>query len=138
LAAVLAAAPEGSRVVHCCAPDVPVELLVAAGADAVALDASLLSADRFDAIGETIEGGTSLWLGVLPSTDAPIGRSIGLDTARDPIRRLWSELGFPRAELAERLVATPACGLAGASPEYARRVLKVLRDVGRWLSDTDD
>jgi hypothetical protein len=33
------------------------------------------------------------------------------------------------------VVATPACGLAGATPAYARRVLSVLRNAGRWLRD---
>ena len=33
------------------------------------------------------------------------------------------------------VVPTPACGLAGATPAYVRRVLAVLRDVGRSLLD---
>ena len=40
-----------------------------------------------------------------------------------------------RSELAERLVPTPSCGLAGATPRYARRVFEVLREVGGWLRD---
>jgi methionine synthase II (cobalamin-independent) len=134
LRTVLAAAPEGARVVHCCAADVPVALLQAAGADALAVDAALLKPEQFDALAEAVDAGVSLWLGVLPSTDAPIT----LDTAREPIRRLRSDLGFARRELADRLVATPACGLAGASAGQVRRVLSMLRDVGRWLREEDD
>jgi methionine synthase II (cobalamin-independent) len=134
LSRVLAAAPDGARAVHCCAADVPIGLLRGAGADAIAIDAALLRADQYDAVGEALDAGVSLWLGVLPSTDTPIT----LDTAREPIRRLWSALGFARAELPERLVPTPACGLAGASPAYVRRVFAVLRDVGAWLLDEDD
>jgi methionine synthase II (cobalamin-independent) len=130
---VLAAAGEGNRVVHCCAADAPISLFRDAGADAIALDGSLVSGDQFDALGEALDAGTSLWLGVLPTTD----RAITLDTAREPLRRLWSELGFPRGELARRVVPTPACGLAGASPEYVRRVLSVLRDAGNWLLDEE-
>ncbi|MCU1659255.1 MAG: hypothetical protein JWO57_3911, partial [Pseudonocardiales bacterium] len=49
--------------------------------------------------------------------------------------RLWRTLGFPDSELAASVVPTPACGLAGASPDYARRALSVLRDVGGRLRD---
>jgi len=58
---------------------------------------------------------------------------ITLDTARDPIRQLWNALGFPIGQLAASVVPTPACGLAGASPAYVRRVLSLLRDTGRSL-----
>lgn len=127
---VLAVGPEGGRVVHCCADGVPIPLLQRAGADAVAVDAALLGED-FDPLGEAVDAGLALWLGVVPSTDA----AISLDSGRDPIRGLWSTLGFPRAQLAAAVVPTPACGLAGASPDYVRRALRVLRDVGRSLLD---
>jgi methionine synthase II (cobalamin-independent) len=130
---VLAAAPEGGRVVHCCAGGVPLDLLREAGADAIAVDAALLTTALYDALGSAVDAGVSLWLGVLPSTDA----AITLDTAREPVRRLWRELGFAEGELAEHVVATPACGLAGASTAYARRVLAVLRDAGRALRELD-
>jgi len=134
LRGVLAAAPEGARAVHCCAAGVPITLLRDAGADALAVDASQLTPAQYDPLGEAMDAGMSLWFGVLPTTDAPIT----LDTAREPIRRLWAELGFAPAELPLRLVPTPACGLAGATPAYARRVLSVLRDTGAWLRDEDD
>jgi methionine synthase II (cobalamin-independent) len=128
---VLAVAAPGARLVHCCAADVPIGLLRSAGADAVSLDAGLLDTSHYDALGEAVDGGTSLWLGVLPSADA----TITLDTAREPVRRLWAELGFAPDQLAASVVLTPTCGLAGASPAYVRRVLSVLRDVGKHLQD---
>jgi hypothetical protein len=131
LGEVLSVVPEGARVVHCCAAGAPIALLRGAGADAIALDAARLPAG--DALGEALEAGTSLWLGVVPGTDA----TITLDDAREPIRKLWRELGFADSDLAGSVVPTPACGLAGASPDYARRALTVLRDVGRWLHDLD-
>jgi Cobalamin-independent synthase, Catalytic domain len=128
LRVVLGVAAEGGRVVHCCADDVPLTLLRAAGADAVSLDASLLGRDSYDALGEAVQAGLSLWLGVT-------GAGGTLDDARAAIRRLWSELGFPRADLAAVIVPTPTCGLARATPEEVRRVLAVLRDVGKSLLD---
>ncbi len=128
---VLSVAPQGGRVVHCCAAGAPITLLGAAGADAISLDASRLGEADNDAVGEAVEAGGSLWLGVLPGTDA----AITLDAAREPIRRLWKALGFPPERLAQSVVPTPACGLAGASPAYVRRTLAVLRDTGKALLD---
>jgi methionine synthase II (cobalamin-independent) len=133
LRSVLAAAPAGSRVVHCCASEVPFEVLRSGGADALAVDAARLTVSHYDALGEAVDAGLSLWLGVLPSTDAPV--SFG--AARDRLRDLWSALGFPRAQLPDRLVATPSCGLAGASDAHARAVLKALQDLGKWLVDAE-
>lgn len=123
--------PAGGRVVHCCAADVPIALLRDAGADAVAVDASLLTAAHNDTLGEAVDAGTSIWLGVLPTVDT----TITLDGARDPIRKLWRELGFPLSRIATSVVPTPACGLAGATSSYVRRALSILRDTGRSLLD---
>jgi Cobalamin-independent synthase, Catalytic domain len=126
---VLAVVPARWRVVHCCAADAPITLLRGAGADAISLDKSQpLSSD---ALGEAVEAGTSLWLGVVPGTDA----QISLNTAREPVHKLWRELGFADEQLATSVVPTPACGLAGASPGYVRRALSVVRDVGRSFRD---
>jgi hypothetical protein len=36
---------------------------------------------------------------------------------------LWLRIGLPAAGLAEQVVITPACGLAGATADYARAAL---------------
>jgi methionine synthase II (cobalamin-independent) len=128
---ILTLVPEGARVVHCCASDVPIEMLRAAGANALSLDASVLTQADYDQLGAAADAGTSLWLGVLPAVDA----AIGLDTARDPILRIWQALGFPLDRLGESVVPTPACGLAGASLDYVRRALPILRDAGRAIRE---
>jgi hypothetical protein len=110
---------------------VPVTLLRHAGATAISLDASKLSTDRYDAVGEAVDAGVSLWLGVVPATDS----DISFDSTRDTVRRIWGELGFAARDAAGAVVVTPACGLAGASTGYVRRVLSVLRDTGRALLD---
>ncbi|MGH8860605.1 MAG: methionine synthase [Jatrophihabitantaceae bacterium] len=131
---VLSAGADGGRVVHCCADDVPIRLLRDAGADALSLDASRLPTSTYDELGEAVDAGLSLWLGVLPSTDA----AVSLDTARDAVRTLWSALGFARGDAAAAVVPTPSCGLAGATPRYVRRVLSLLRDTGAALLDDTD
>ena len=65
---------------------------------------------------------------------APRGKNRMVTSAE----RLWSALGFDPGRLAAAVVPTPACGLAGASPAYARRAMSLVRDVGRALLDLTD
>ena len=48
---------------------------------------------------------------------------------------LADRLGFDRSRLAELAVPTPTCGLAGASPEWARRAMTLSRELGRAFVD---
>jgi methionine synthase II (cobalamin-independent) len=110
---------EGARpVVHSCAPDVPVGLLAGAGFTAVSFDLSLARPD--DVWAETFEGGVDLWFGVVPSTEA--GRTSDKDLA-GRVRTFLDRFGFDVEQHSHRLVVTPTCGLAGASPQWAGRAL---------------
>ncbi|MDL4771760.1 MULTISPECIES: methionine synthase [Thermomonosporaceae] len=116
--------------VHCCAPGVPFALLRGAGAKAISVDLGRVPRRDDDAIGETIDAGVGLLLGVVPGTDAALP---SLQQTAAPVRALWQRLGFPAERLAGQAVMTPACGLAGASPRYAREALKRCRDTARML-----
>jgi methionine synthase II (cobalamin-independent) len=131
LAGLLSVLPAGARVVHCCAAEVPYRLLRAAGADALSVDAGLIADSQLDELAEHLDAGGSLWLGVLPGTDAPVS----LADTRATLRRLWDKLGFPAGLLAERVVVTPSCGLAGASPAYLRSAMAILRDTAKALAE---
>lgn len=115
--------------VHCCAPDVPVALLRSAGAVAVGLDLSLLT--DLDPLGEAIDAGMGLFAGAIP---AMATRPDAADAATR-IRQLWGKLGFPLADLPRRVVVTPACGLAGASPAGARALTTATREAARRVLD---
>jgi methionine synthase II (cobalamin-independent) len=122
--------------VHCCANDVPVQLIREAGADAISLDLIAVGGRLNDLLGEAVDADISLWLGVLPAlsgTGAPL-----FEQGRQRLERFWNELGFPRSQMADGVVVTPSCGLAGAEPSYARRVLAALRDLGGWMTEEDD
>ena len=43
-------------------------------------------------------------------------------------------LGLDPAEVGDRLVLTPACGLAGASPDWVRTALALLRTAAANLT----
>jgi hypothetical protein len=51
------------------------------------------------------------------------------------VRKVWRRLGFDPATLAQTVVVTPACGLAAATPAYARAALRRCRETGRALRD---
>lgn len=119
-------------VVHCCAVRPPVGLFRAAGAAAVSLDATLLAGMPTvfaDELGEAWDAGTSLFLGLVPSTGP--ARAPDLAALARPALELVDRLGFPRTLLAERAVPTPTCGLAGATPTWVRRALALARDLGK-------
>ena len=114
----------GARpVAHSCASDVPVALLAGAGFTAVSFDVGL--ADPDDSWSEAFESGTDLWPGVVPSTDADVtDADLG-----GRLERFFGRLGFDEDAYASRMVVTPTCGLAGASPAWARRALSLAQRV---------
>ncbi|MEU6642438.1 methionine synthase [Saccharomonospora sp. NPDC046836] len=119
-------------IVHCCAPRPPVALLRAAGAGALAIDATLLDGAPgalLDELGEAWDSGTELLLGLVPGV-AP-ATPPGLHDVAGPALRLVDRLGFNRAILGDRAVPTPVCGLAGATGEWLRRALSLTRDLGK-------
>ncbi|MEV1083574.1 methionine synthase [Streptomyces sp. NPDC050211] len=125
----------GPVVVHSCAPDVPFALLRRAGMTAISFDFSLLTERDDDAIGEAVEGGTRLFAGVVPGTDGPLSDPAGSVMG---VRTLWRRLGLSPALLAEAVTVTPSCGLAGASPDYARKALAHCVQAARSLADNPE
>jgi len=115
-------------VVHCCAPRVPMDLLRAAGATALSFDLGLVQ--DLDAVGTAVEGGTHLFLGVVPGTDAALAAP---KATASRVRAWWSELGFAADLLPAAVTLTPSCGLAGASQGYARAAMTHVREAANYL-----
>ncbi|WP_432082253.1 methionine synthase [Streptomyces sp. WAC 04229] len=122
-------------VVHSCAPDVPFALLRRAGVAGISFDFSLLTERDDDALGEAVESGTRLFAGVVPGTDGPLSDPAGSVMG---VRTLWRRLGLRPELLAEAVTVTPSCGLAGASPAYARRALAQCVRAARSLADNPE
>ena len=119
-------------VLHCCGPDVPLQVFRDSQAAAVSLDLSLLK--DLDPLGEAIEAGIGLFAGVVPT--APVGgRGPDAKQVAERVRSLWSKLGFPAEQLGRQVVVTPACGLAGAGFGYAKAALAACREAGRRLAE---
>ncbi|MZE81662.1 methionine synthase [Streptomyces xinghaiensis] len=132
---VFAAAGGAPVIVHSCAPDVPFALLRRAGAAGISFDFSLLTERDEEPIGEAVEGGTALFAGVVPGTDTALS-----DPALSVmgVRTLWRRLGLSPGSLATSVAVTPSCGLAGASPAYARSALAHCARAARSLADNPE
>jgi len=115
-------------VLHCCAARVPLDLFRAAGAGAVSFDLGLVQ--DLDAVGVAIEAGVHLLPGVVPGTDAALSTPKATGSR---VRAWWNELGFPVEQLAASVTLTPSCGLAGATPTYARAAMAHVREAAKYL-----
>lgn len=114
----------GALVLHCCAPQVPIDL--ASTFDVVSLDGSL-DQDQ-EALGAWLDVGRPIWWGINPTPD----RSASVTQVRTALSRL----GF-RDRVSERISLTPMCGLAGYSPTQAEAVVRNLRDLRAALQEAD-
>jgi hypothetical protein len=133
-------------VVHSCSTAVPFGIIRAAGADALSFDLSQLRRGEEDAVAEAAEAGLALLTGVVPAVPAPGGQGPAGPTgpgdgsaearqAAERVIRLWRRLGLPLETCPEQAVITPACGLAGATPEQARAALTRCREAGSMLAE---
>jgi methionine synthase II (cobalamin-independent) len=137
-------------VVHSCSTAVPFGIIRAAGADALSFDLSQLRRGEEDRVAEAAEAGLGLLTGVVPAVPAPdvtparpgsagpTGPGDGSAEARqaaERVIRLWTRLGLPLDTCPEQAVITPACGLAGASPDQARAALTRCREAGSMLAE---
>lgn len=121
-------------IIHCCAANPPLRLFRDAGATAVSVDLSQgsPSATALDELGELLDAGAGLLAGVVASTGTSPPSSV---TAADSVRSLWRQVGFPAGRAAAQVVVTPACGLAGATPAYARAALATCAEAARRLEE---
>lgn len=118
--------------VHSCAKDTPLDLLRGAGARGLSVDHAQLSARDHDEAAAALEAGETVALGVVPSTDpatAPTDTQV-----TEAVLRWLDMLGLDPEQVGDRLVLTPSCGLAGATPAWAKDALTLLRESASHLS----
>lgn len=113
-------------VVHCCAADVPIDLLTRTGAQGLSVDLSVLSAEGYDGVAVALESGWWVFLGVVPTAPATL-------TAKHVTERVSRFLDLVGLEPTDRLVLTPACGLAGADPAWVRQALALVSAAAKNL-----
>jgi methionine synthase II (cobalamin-independent) len=118
--------------VHTCASGTPLALLRTSGARGISVDLGLMTAADHDALAEALESGGTVALGVVPTLDPATAPTDTEITER--VLRWLDMLGLDPTEVGERLVITPTCGLAGASPAWARQSLELLKTAAANLS----
>jgi len=130
-------AVEAAVVAHCCADTPPFAIFQQAGCTAVSFDlAAATPTLDLDQIGEVVQRGLGLWLGVLPALGPGAPPTVRQVLA--PVRALWSRLGFESERLPEAVTLTPACGLAGASAGWVRTALRLLAQAATALSEAPE
>ncbi len=118
--------------VHSCAAGAPLDLLRGAGAQGLSVDQTQLSARDHDELAGAVEAGEYVALGVVPSTDPTTAPTDAQVT--ETVLRWLEMLGLDPDAVGDRLVLTPACGLAGASSAWARQALTLLRTSAAQVS----
>lgn len=98
-----------------------------AGFGGISLDVDQLRGPDWDALAEATESGCSLYLGCLPTTGSP--RPLGVDEVRRRALAALERIGSGGGLAADRLVLTPACGLAAWSPPEVSAGFRVLAKV---------
>lgn len=122
-------------VVHCCAAGFPFLFIRDTGARAVSFDLELVRRRDEDAVAEVAESGLGLLVGAVPTVvDTQAAPRRPRDTA-EAVVTLWRRMTLDPAKLAEQVVVTPACGLAGLSPDEARARLELCREAARIVPE---
>jgi methionine synthase II (cobalamin-independent) len=121
-------------VAHCCAREVPFDVLRRAGFGAVAVDTQLLGRAGDEALGAWWDRGGVVVLGALPSLDDP---RLTPEALARRVAEQWNRIGFGIADVGERTWLSPACGLAGASPTWAREAGALMRATARLLESSE-
>ncbi len=119
------------RIVHCCAADVPVEVLTQAGAGVVSFDLDRLGAD-LDPWGRAVDSGVVLAIGAVPSSRPTTAAQAG-----ERVIALWNRLGFSAEVRRAKTLVTPSCGLASQSAQQAADLYGTARDAATIAAQHD-
>jgi methionine synthase II (cobalamin-independent) len=126
----------GDVALHCCAPDLPWKALQRSSIHAVSVDVSALTAADLDGLGDFVDSGRTVMLGAVATT-APTVRQSAEEVATAAVA-VTDRLGFARSVLRERIGITPACGLAGATPQWARSAVELAQKAADAFAEDPD
>ncbi|MEV4950403.1 hypothetical protein MRBLAR21_003913 [Paenarthrobacter nitroguajacolicus] len=111
--------------------EAPIERILAAGADGVAVPLKALTTRQWEQLAVAVEDGKRLWAGAL-STGEPQAQLPRTAEVVESIAKPWRQLGLPASGLAG-LRVTPSTGLADFKPSRAKAVLSKLTQVADGL-----
>jgi methionine synthase II (cobalamin-independent) len=122
--------------VHSCAAALPWKVLQCSNIAAVSVDVATLEAADLDAVAEFVESGRAVMLGAV-SSSTPSRRPSAEEVAAAVVA-VTDRLGFGRSALRDRIGVTPACGLAAATPQWARTAIGLARRAAEAFADDPD
>jgi len=123
-------------VLHSCAAGLPWKALQRSDIHAVSVDMSTLTAADLDGVGDFIDSGRTVLLGVVATT-APATRPSAEEIAKAAVA-VTDRLGFARSVLRERIGITPACGLADATAQWARTAVELAQKAADAFGEDPD
>jgi methionine synthase II (cobalamin-independent) len=122
--------------VHSCATALPWKVLQRSNIAAVSVDVTTLETADLDAVAEFVDSGRAVLLGVV-SASTPARRPSAEEVAAAVVA-VTDRLGFGRAPLRDRIGVTPSCGLATATPQWARTAIGLARQAAEAFADDPD
>jgi methionine synthase II (cobalamin-independent) len=126
----------GEVALHSCAAGLPWKALQRSSIHALSVDAGTLTAADLDGVGDFVDSGRTVMLGVIATT-APATRPSAEEVAKAAVA-VTDRLGFARSVLRERIGITPACGLAGATPQWARIAVELAQKSADAFAEDPD
>jgi methionine synthase II (cobalamin-independent) len=120
-------------VLHSCTANLPWDLLQRSTIGAISIDAGTLRAADLDGVAAFVESGRTVMLGVVPGTEPE--RRPSAEEVATAVVAVTDRLGFARSALRDRIGVTPACGLAGATPQWARTAIELARKAAEAFAD---
>jgi len=118
----------GTTIVHSCADEIPFDLIRQSGFSAVSYDVALVGDMATDYLGEQIDAGGFVILGIEPSTTA---RAVA------GVRRLGGRIGYSDETWNTHIVLSPPCDLIDMPLSQARERMESLSEVSRALVEVD-
>lgn len=110
--------------------EAPIDRIMAAGADGVAVPLRALTTRQWEQLATAVEAGKRIWAGALDVSRGTLPRVADIV---ESVWRPWHELGLPASSLGSIRV-TPSAGLAGHTPATATAVLGRLTQVADGLN----
>ncbi|MBP1820439.1 methionine synthase [Mycobacterium sp. OAE908] len=126
----------GEVALHSCAAGLPWKALQRSSIRAVSIDVGTLTAADLDGVGDFVDSGRTVMLGVVAPT-APEMRPSAEEVAQAAVA-VTDRLGFARSVARQRIGITPACGLAGATPQWARIAVELAQKAADAFADDPD
>lgn len=126
----------GEVALHSCAAELPWKLLQRSRLQALSVDVSTLQAADLDGVGEFVESGRTVLLGVIPGGAQQ--QRWEPEHVAEAAAAITDRLGFGRSVLRERIGITPACGLAGATEAWARTAVGLAQKAADGLAVDPD